>query len=212
MFADNAKTRPTLAGINYTRIFGPAVVNEFRAGLVRTSDNESAVQRPGHQSALGLPPVRRSEPVRIPAFHRAQPGRAGRFRRRPVEFTANNYEVADVVIGAGRHMIKFGADLLRTQYFQAILQQHPRQLTISWAAGPPCRSRICCWGDRTARRGRRVHPAYWFYTDWGVFVQDQYRGDVATDVERRACATKSSGRRWRSMADSRVLCPNSARW
>src|SRR5258708_20434208 len=43
LFGSQANSRPALAGFTYTRIFGPALVNEFRAGLVRTSDHETGL-------------------------------------------------------------------------------------------------------------------------------------------------------------------------
>ena len=42
----------------------------------------------------------------------------------PLDFTGNNYEIADTVSRAhGRHIIRFGGDLLRTQFFRKVRQR-----------------------------------------------------------------------------------------
>ena len=177
LFGSHANTRPTLSGVTYTRVFGPALVNEFRAGFVRMSDHESASY--GGQdigSQLGLPPV--ATPTLLlgfPRFTVLNLAALGDATAMPVNFTVNNYEAADAVSWVRRrHLLKFGGDVLRTQFFQQLNSNANGSFNFlgRWSSVPFADLQLGL-PDSTSRQSSSS-PAYLFSTDVGLFVQDQF--------------------------------------
>ena len=176
-FGSDADTRSTLAGFNYTRVFSPALINEFRAGLVRTSDHESGLYAGVDvNSQLGLPPLGTDPRLfGFPRFTILNLAALGDATTIPLNFTVNNYEVADAVSRThGSHLFKFGADLLRTQFFQ-LLNNNTRgsfNFLGRWT-NVPIADFLLGLADSTSRQ-TSSSPAYLFSTDIGMFVQDQF--------------------------------------
>ncbi len=169
-FGSYADTRSTLAGFNYTRIFSAALVNEFRAGLVRTSDHESSLSAGSSiNPLLGLPQQG------FPSFTILNLAALGDSPSIPLDFTVNNYEVADAVSRThGSHLFKFGVDVLRTQFFQ-LLNYNARgsfNFLGRWT-NAPLADFLLGLADSTSRQ-TASSPAYLFSTDYGFFAQDQW--------------------------------------
>ena len=176
LFGANAHTRPTFAGVNYTHIFGPATVNEFRAGLVRMSDHErSAYGGQDINAQVGLPAVMDPHLDGFPRVTILNLAALGDSTAMPLDFTGNNYEIADTVSRAhGRHIIRFGGDLLRTQFFRN-LDSNTRgtyNFLGRWSS-VPFADLLLGMPDSTARQSSSG-PVYFFNTDLGAFVQDQF--------------------------------------
>ncbi len=177
LFGSHSNTRPTLSGVSYTRVFGPALVNELRAGFVRISDHESSSYQ-GQEigSQLGLPPVV-TDPqfLGFPRFTVLNLAALGDSTTMPVNFTVNNYEVADAVSWVHRrHLLKFGGDFLRTQFFQQLNNNANGSFNFlgRWS-GVPFADFLLGLPDSTSRQSSSS-PAYLFSSDAGLFVQDQF--------------------------------------
>ena len=177
LFGSDANTRPTLAGISYTRVIGPALVNEFRAGFVRMADHENSLYSGQDiSSQLGLPPVT-TDPhlLGFPRFTILNLAALGDSASMPLDVTVNNYEIADSVSWVlHRHLLKAGADLLRTQFFQ-LLDNNARgsfNFLGRWSS-VPFADFLLGLPDSTSRQSSS-NPAYLFSTNTGVFLQDQY--------------------------------------
>ena len=176
VFGSNTKIRPTLAGGNYTRIFNPSVANELRIGLNRMADHELSIYAgQDFNSRLGLPPVSDPHQFGFPRINVLNLAAVGDSATMPIDFTENSYEAADSVTYAkGHHILKAGTDVLRTQYFQRFYNNTRGSYNFlgRWT-GVPFADFLLGDLDSTSRQTTTA-PAYWFYTDWGAFVQDQY--------------------------------------
>jgi hypothetical protein len=177
LFGSSANTRPSLAGVNYTRVFGPTLVNEFRVGFVRMSDHESSAYAGRNINAqVGLPSVTEDPHlVGFPRFTVLNLAALGDSTGMPVDFTVNNYELADAVSWThGRHLLKFGADVVRTQFFQQLYSNSRGSFNFlgRWS-NVPFADFLLGLPDSTSRQSSSS-PAYLFSTDTGVFIQDQF--------------------------------------
>ncbi len=177
LFGSHANTRPTLAGLTYTRVFGPALVNEFRVGFVRMRDHEqSNYAGQNIDSQLGLPAaVAPPQLFGFPSFTVLNLATVGDSTSLPLDFTVNNYEAADSVSWVhGRHLLKFGGDVLRTQFFQQLNSNTNGAFNFlgRWSS-VPFADFLLGLPDSTSRQSSSS-PAYLFSTDAGLFVQDQF--------------------------------------
>jgi hypothetical protein len=176
-FANDGHSRPTLAGINVTRVLATSLVNEFRAGFVRTSDHEFSQYNGIDMNAqLGLPALT-TDPrlIGFPRFTVLNLATLGDDPSRPYNFTINNYEAADALTwNHGRHFLKFGGDWLRTQFFQQLYNNVRGSYNFlgRWT-NVPFADLLLGLPDSTSRQSTSS-PAYLFSTDWGVFVQDEF--------------------------------------
>lgn len=176
LFGNNVRTRPTLAGFNYTRILGPSMVNELRAGYTRMTDHEASLYGGQDINAqVGLPSTMDAHLNGFPRVTILNLAALGDSSSMPLDFTGNNYEAADTVSRAhGRHILRMGGELLRTQYFRS-LDSNARgtyNFLGRWSS-VPFADFLLGLPDSTARQSA-ASPAYFFYTDWGAFVQDQF--------------------------------------
>jgi hypothetical protein len=176
-FGNDSRNRPTLAGVNITRVFRSSLVNELRAGFVRTSDHEfSQYNAVDISSQLGLPSLTTDPRLAgFPRFTVLNLATLGDDPSRPYNFTINNYEAADNLSwNHGRHFVKFGADWLRTQFFQQLNNNVRGSYNfLGRVTNSPFADLLLGLPDSTSRQSSS-NPAYLFATDWGVFVQDEF--------------------------------------
>ncbi len=176
LFGSNARIQPTLAGVNYTRIIGPSMVNELRAGFTRMTDHEaSGYAGQDINGLVGLPSVSEPHQFGFPSITILNLASLGDSPSMPIDFTGNDYEIADTVSRAkGRHIIRAGFDVLRTQFFRN-LDSNTRgtyNFLGRWSTAPFA-DFLLGLPDSTTRQSSSG-PAYFFYTNWGAFVQDQF--------------------------------------
>ncbi|HLK63522.1 MAG TPA: TonB-dependent receptor [Bryobacteraceae bacterium] len=177
LFGSRSNTRPTLAGANYTRVIGPKLVNEFRFGFTRMSDHESSNYAGlDLASPLGLPPSSAAPQfLGFPRFTVLNLASLGDSASLPLNFTVNNYELADSLSFVhGKHLLKFGGEVLRTQFFQQLNSNTNGTYNFlgRWST-VPFADFLLGLPDSTSRQ-LSSNPAYLFSTDAGLFVQDQY--------------------------------------
>jgi hypothetical protein len=133
IFGSTTKRKELMVGITETRIFTPTLINEFRLGLTRMKSDETSSDG-GTNWARMMGMCKSSDPQRCPIddpryaqFPKISLGGSsstymglGDSTTNPVRYTTNNYNLNDILTwNKGKHTVKFGADILRVQYFQA---------------------------------------------------------------------------------------------
>lgn len=120
-FGAATKSTQSLYGISDTHIFSPSVINEFRAGLTRTVNNQASAHAGTNWAAqLGIPGTT-SDPglSGFPKFSVTGYETFGDSTSNPIRYTVNDFNYNDVVTwNKGRHSVKIGGDYLRVQYYQ----------------------------------------------------------------------------------------------
>jgi hypothetical protein len=176
LFGSDSHNRPTLAGLNYSHVFGPTLVNEFRAGFVRTAfhqNGEFAAQDMNAQ--LGLPTVANPQLYGFPRFTLLNLASVGDAASLPYQFVVNNYEAADSVSWTrGHHILKAGVDYLRGQFFQSLSSNTRGTYNFLGRWSNSAAADLLLGLPDSTTRQSSAQPAYLFSSDWGAFVQDQY--------------------------------------
>jgi hypothetical protein len=174
-----AAERPqSLYGVNWTHLFSPTVIHEARVSLSRTLSTEQNDSH-GHDYAkeLGITGVT-SDPklVGFPVFSVTGMATVGDASGQPRLWAANGYAVGDTLtVVRGRHEIKLGADVLRSQYFQ--VQAINARGTFSFLGrqtNEPLADLLLGLPSSTSRQVG-TNPNYLFNTNIGLFVQDDIR-------------------------------------
>jgi hypothetical protein len=120
-FPATTDTGQMLIGLSETRVFTPTLINEFRAGLTRTTDSElSLFSGTNWASKLGIPGTTTDPSLEgFPKFSVTGFEGLGDSTSDPIRYTVNNYDYNDSLTWIkGRHTIRIGGDILRVQYFQ----------------------------------------------------------------------------------------------
>ncbi len=175
-FGNRNSSRPALAGVEDTHAFGPTLVNEFRAGLTRYSEHDrSAFGGQDVNAALGLPGPAGAGLDGFPRFTILNLASLGDSSSAPLNLTINTYDAGDSVSWTrGRHMLKFGADILRTQFFQQLSNNARGTYNFlgRWTSDPWA-DFLLGLPDSTSLQSTSF-TTYLFSTDVGLFAQDQF--------------------------------------
>lgn len=120
-FPATTDTSQQLLGISETRLFTPTLINEFRAGVTRTKNDEiSGYSGTNWAARFGIPGTT-SDPAMagFPKFSITGFEGLGDSTTNPIHYVVNNWNVNDGLTWIrGRHAIRIGAELLRVQYYQ----------------------------------------------------------------------------------------------
>jgi hypothetical protein len=175
-FGNRNSNSPMLTGIEDTHAFSPSLVNEFRAGLTRYSEHDqSAFGGQDLNAALGLPGPGAASLTGFPRFTILNLAGLGDSSSTPLNLTINTYDVGDALSWTrGRHMLKFGVDALRTQFFQQLSNNSRGTYNFlgRWTSDPWA-DFLLGLPDSTSRQSTSL-TTYLFSTDLGFFVQDQF--------------------------------------
>ena len=166
-----------LLGLTYTQAFTPQVINEFRFGVSRTVGHYAGVHSgTDYNKMLGLPGPSDPGVIGFPLFTISGYDQIGDAVGWPNTYTSTNYNTTDTVTWVkGTHLIKFGADILRSQLFEATSTntRGTFQFTGSWTGQPyadflmgllNADSREVAWSTD-----------YLFNTSYSFFVQDDWK-------------------------------------
>ena len=177
-FGSHQKQRQMLAGITYTRLFSAALINEARLGVSRTANREIA-DRQGRDYAAewGLQGSTSSpEMVGFPRFTVTNNAALGNAANGPVIFHVTNYQLGNTLTWVkGKHLMKFGGDLLRTQFFQPYYNNNRGTYAFNgfWTSVPFADFMLGVLNQVTRTVG--ANPNYLFFNNWGFFAQDDFR-------------------------------------
>lgn len=177
-FGARTQEHQSLAGVNWTHIFTPALLNEARAGFSRTAHRERSVSAGQNIAAqIGLPGTT-TDPqlLGFPRFTVRDLFAIGDAASEPVIFHVNNFQWADTVTWiSGKHAWKFGLDVLHTQFFQPHNNNNRGTFNFlgRWTGAPFADFLLGL--PESASRQVGTTPNYLFSTSYGFFVQDDFR-------------------------------------
>jgi len=175
-FGSRNSNRPTLTGLSDTHVFGPSVVNELRAGLTRYAEHDtSAFGGQDINSVLGLPGTVPSGLTGFPRFTILNLASLGDSSSLPLNVTINTYDIGESLSWTrGRHLLKFGVDALRTQFFQQLDSNARGSFNFlgRWTSYPWA-DFLLGLPDSTSRQSTSL-TTYLFSTDVGLFAQDEF--------------------------------------
>jgi hypothetical protein len=120
-FPSTTNTGQALLGVSETHLFSPALINEFRAGVTRTKNDErSAFSGTNWAARLGIPGTTNDPSFEgFPKFSITGFEGLGDSTSNPIHYVVNNWNFNDGVTWiTGRHAIRIGGDVLRVQYYQ----------------------------------------------------------------------------------------------
>ncbi|MGH9718756.1 MAG: carboxypeptidase regulatory-like domain-containing protein [Bryobacteraceae bacterium] len=177
-FGSKVDERQSLAGFSYIRMMSPASINEFRGGLIRTSHYEPSVNAGrDFASEFGITGTT-TDPflTGFPRFTILNLLSLGDAASNPVLFTVNNWEWADTLtLVHSRHLFKFGAGLLRSQFSQtannnnrgtfAFLDRWTNHSFADFLLGLP----------NSASRQAGTITSYLYSTSFSLFAQDDWK-------------------------------------
>jgi hypothetical protein len=141
MFSTANRTHSTLAGLTYTRMFSPAVINEARFGFTRTAlDRTSSYQGIDYNARFGMSGGPTDPRVfGFPLFQITNYANLGDDMSAPLQTVVNTYNLSDTLTWVkGPHLIKFGGDILNFQYYQVFANRARGvyNFTGSWTTQP----------------------------------------------------------------------------
>jgi hypothetical protein len=177
-FGNHVQSRQMLAGVSYTRLFSATLINEARMGLSRTANRELGIGS-GQDFAAewGLTGGTRDPSLTgFPRFNVTDIMSLGLAANVPIIFTVNNYQWSDTLTWVkSRHLMKFGFDVLRTQFFQPYNNNNRGTYAFNgfWSTVPLADLQLGVLNQFTRTVGS--NPNYLFFTSYGFFAQDDYR-------------------------------------
>ncbi|MFB3830104.1 MAG: hypothetical protein ACE15B_25275, partial [Bryobacteraceae bacterium] len=184
-----------LLAASHTRVFTPTLVNDLRLGWSRTHNFEqSAHDDRDYIAELGLKGVSNDPSgLGFPRFTVRDLVAVGDPADVPFVWTVNNYQAGDTfTLVRSRHLIKFGGELLRTQFFHLSTSNDIRgtfNFLGRWTNIPFADLLLGYLNDTSRKLGK--YPAYIFQTTAAAFFQD--------DLRARKNLTLNLGVRWELM-------------
>jgi hypothetical protein len=174
----------TILGVTETHIFNPNLINEFRSGLTRNVNNEHELDSGTDWAAtLGIPGTTNVPSLeQFPTFKPTGYVSLGDSEQEPVTFTTNNFDTNDTLTWShGKHTAKFGASMLRVQYYQPTNSEFSGTMTFngreSGLATDTGNSIADLMLGEPSSIGLRqgIVANHLFERDYAVFVQDDYK-------------------------------------
>ncbi|MFB3827297.1 MAG: carboxypeptidase regulatory-like domain-containing protein [Bryobacteraceae bacterium] len=177
-FGNDTRERQMLAGVSYTRLFSSTLINEARMGLSRTAHRETG-KRMGHDYAADWGLVGSTkEPglVGFPRFTVTDMMALGNAANVPIVYHVSNYQWSDTLTWVkSRHLMKFGFEIMRTQFFQPYYNNNRGTFAFNgfWTTVPIADFELGVLNSVSRTVG--VNPNYLFFTSYGFFAQDDLR-------------------------------------
>lgn len=178
LFGHNVNQHQNLGGITFTHMFTPTMINELRLGVARTADRERGfTQGTDYAAQFGIPGTA-SDPALIgfPRFTINNLATLGNAANQPVQFTVNNYQWGDTFTWVhGRHLVKLGGDITRTQLFQPYYNNNRGTFNFlgRWSSVPY--ADFLMGFPETTSRQLGMNQNYLFTTFYGFFAQDDFK-------------------------------------
>jgi Carboxypeptidase regulatory-like domain/TonB dependent receptor len=174
----------TILGITETHIFNPNLINEFRTGLTRNVNDEQELDAGTNWAAqLGIPGTTSVPSLeQFPSFKPTGYASIGDSEQEPVTFTTNNFDTNDTVTwNHGKHTAKFGASMLRVQYYQPTNSEFSGTMTFDGRNSGPVKNSGNAFAEfllgAPSSAGLRLGIVvnHLFERDYAVFGQDDYK-------------------------------------
>jgi hypothetical protein len=167
----------SLGGVSWTRLWSPAVVQEFRAGFSR-QDQRARMRRGGEDwnATLGLPSPAVALAYAFPRITVRDLVSLGNSADQPVGFVSSNIEAGgSLTVVRGKHLMKFGGTGMEMQFFQPSLNNLRGTFNFlgRWT-GDPFADFLLGLLNNATRKLQGADPGL---TSWngGLFAQDDWR-------------------------------------
>jgi len=177
-FPSNTGTSQSLISISHTRVFSAGIVNELRGGLTRTTSLQKGGNL-GHDFAteFGISGLTTDPKVTgFPRFLVSGLETLGDSNSTPIQFVLNNYDVSNTLTWIkGAHTFRYGGEVIRTQFFQPTNTDFRGTFNFKgkWTNSPTADFLLGLLDTSTRRIGSAWN--YIFETNYGAFVQDDYK-------------------------------------
>ncbi len=168
----------TLTGLTYTRVLSGSKINEARMGFSRTAERDTGVlQGIDYNAKLGLTgtttdPLLVGFPLIVVSGYQQIGGGANL----PVAFFVNNFTPGDTFTWVeGSHLIKFGGDVLHTQFNQPYWNNNRGtfNFTGSWTGDASADLMLGLMNADSRQIGTTTN--YLRSTNYGSFVSDDWK-------------------------------------
>lgn len=177
-FGNTSTGGNSLAGIGYTHMFSPVLIDEFRFGFSRsTSRQYGAHAGTNIAEQVGIPGTT-TDPMLLgfPLFKITGEANLGDSASTPILFTVNVFNYSDTLTYVkGRHLLKFGGEVIRTQMFQPYTTNN--RGTFNFNGKPtsvPVADFLLGFPNNTTRSVGSA-PNYLFASNYGFFAQDDVK-------------------------------------
>lgn len=165
-------------GFSYTHVFSPSWTNEVRLGFGRTNNLQHTVnQGIDFAGRLGIPGVTKDPALTgFPRFTVRGIDDLGDANNQPLDFIVNNFQFFDSMsVTRGKHYLRFGADIIRTQFFQLFTSSARGVFNFlgRWTGEPV--ADLLLGLPESANRQVTTNKNYLFTTSYGFFAQDDLR-------------------------------------
>lgn len=178
IFGSRVRSNQSLMGLNHTHLFRNNLINEARIGFSRTANRERGYnQGRDYAAEFGLPDTT-TDPnlIGFPRFTILNFMTLGDGNNMPVEFTVNNVQFGDTLTWVkGRHLVKFGGDVLRTQFFQPYLNNNRGTFNFLGRWTSNSFADFLLGMPESTSRQVGTTPNYLFSTNYGFFAQDDWK-------------------------------------
>jgi hypothetical protein len=174
----NRPDHQTLAGINYTRMFTPALINEARFSYTRSPTKTTPFDQGTNYNALFRMSGGPTDPrlIGFPEITIAGYAQLGPAFQQPNIYTPSAFDTSDTVTWIrGPHLIKFGGDVLRTEYNQLAANntRGTYNFTNAWTGNAYADFLLGYLNSDTITLGST--PVYLRNTDTAFFFQDDWK-------------------------------------
>ncbi len=177
-FPSTTDTSQQLLGISEMRLFAPTLINEFRAGVTRTQNDEiSAFSGTNWAQKFGIPGTTNDSNVAgFPKFSITGFEGLGDSTSNPVHYVVNNWNVNDGLTWIhNRHAIRVGAEVLRVQYYQPTNSNFNGTFTFNGKiSGDGISDFLLGYPSSTSRKVGTV-TNHIFSVNYAAYIQDDFR-------------------------------------
>ncbi len=177
-FPSTTDTSQELLGLSETHLFSPSLINELRAGVTRTRNDEiSAFSGVNWAAKFGIPGTTNDPNLEgFPKFSITGFEGLGDSTTNPIHYVVNNWNVNDSLTWIhGRHAIRIGGDILRVQYYQPTNSNFNGTFTFNGkVTGDGFADFLLGFPSSTSRKIGTV-TNHIFSVNYAAFVQDDFK-------------------------------------
>ena len=178
LWGQHVDNHQTLAGLTYTRMFSPTLINEARLGFTRTVEHDLGIdQGTDFNAQLGIKGAT-TDPLLVgfPLIVVTGLQQIGGGSNLPVAFYVNNFDPGETLtwVRSG-HLLKFGAEVLHTQFTQPYWNNNRGTYTFtgSWTGQPFADFLLGMMNSDSRQIGTTTN--YLRTTNYGFFGQDEWK-------------------------------------
>ena len=178
LFGATAFTHTVLAGLTYTRLFSPTLINEFRLAFTRNnSQNRGGFSGSDYTSMFGLPvSSTNSALIGFPEIEVTGYQQLGPANNFPIIYFDNTWTPGDTFTWVrGNHLLKFGTDLLHAQVTDPYANNSRGTYIFNGFWTGQAYADFLLGYLNSDSRLLGVNTNHLLTTDYGFFVQDDWK-------------------------------------